>query len=69
VSVVVFAHAGHWLPQLLYLAPVAVLIVAVLVGRVRDRRSGRTRGHGDDTDWRAGASARQPRRARMRRDG
>jgi hypothetical protein len=50
VSVVVFAHAGHWLPQLLYLAPVAVLVIAVLVGRMRDRRSGGTRGHGDDAD-------------------
>ena len=46
MSVVVFAHAGHWLPQLLYLAPVAVLVIAVLVGRFRDRRSGRRR----DTD-------------------
>jgi hypothetical protein len=50
VSVVVFAHAGHWLPQLLYLAPVAVLVVAVLVGRVRDRRSGGTRTRGEDPD-------------------
>jgi hypothetical protein len=46
VSIVVFAHAGHWLPQLLYLGPVAVLVVAVLVGRFRDRRAGRR----DDTD-------------------
>jgi hypothetical protein len=41
--VTVFAHAGHWLPQLLYLAPLAVLVVAIVVGRVRDRR--RARGH------------------------
>jgi hypothetical protein len=50
MSVVVFAHAGHWLPQLLYLAPVAVLVVAVLVGRLRDRRSGGTRPPHDETD-------------------
>ena len=35
---IVLAHAGHWLPQLLYLAPLIVLIVAIVVGRVRDRR-------------------------------
>jgi membrane protein implicated in regulation of membrane protease activity len=34
----VFAHAGHWLAQLLYLAPLAVLVVAVAVGRWRERR-------------------------------
>ena len=34
------AHAGHWLPQLLYLAPVIVLLGAVLVGKWRNRRSG-----------------------------
>lgn len=38
---VVFAHAGHWLPQLLYLAPVVVLVGAFLVGRMRDRRAAR----------------------------
>jgi hypothetical protein len=36
--VVVFAHAGHWLPQLLYLAPVVVMLVALGVGKVRERR-------------------------------
>jgi hypothetical protein len=50
VSIVVFAHAGHWLPQLLYLAPVAVLVGAVLVGRVRERRSGGKPPPHDDTD-------------------
>ena len=34
----VLAHAGHWLPQLLYLAPLLVLAVAFVVGRVRERR-------------------------------
>ena len=50
MSVLVFAHAGHWLPQLLYLAPVAVLIVAVLVGRLRERRSGGSPPPRDDAD-------------------
>jgi hypothetical protein len=34
----VIAHAGHWLPQLLYLAPLVVLVVAIGLGRLRDRR-------------------------------
>jgi hypothetical protein len=41
--VIVLAHAGHWLPQLLYLTPLAVVIVAIVVGRARDRREARTR--------------------------
>lgn len=45
-----YAHAGHWLPQLLYVAPVAVLLGAVLIGRIRDRRSGRSAGRTEDTD-------------------
>jgi hypothetical protein len=39
--VTVFAHAGHWLPQLLYLAPLIVLVAAIVVGRVRERRERR----------------------------
>lgn len=35
-----FAHAGHWLVQLIYLVPLAVLIGVILVGRARDRREG-----------------------------
>ena len=35
---IVFAHAGHWLPQLLYLAPVAVMLGAVGLGKLRERR-------------------------------
>ena len=35
---IVLAHAGHWLLQLLYLAPVVVLGVAAGVGRYRERR-------------------------------
>jgi len=37
--VIVVAHAGHWLPQLLYLAPVLVMLGAVGVGKVRERRN------------------------------
>lgn len=38
---VVIAHAGHWLVQLAYLGPLAVLVVAFVVGRLRERRQGR----------------------------
>ena len=34
----VLAHAGHWLPQLIYLVPLAVLVGVILAGRIRDRR-------------------------------
>jgi hypothetical protein len=39
---VVIAHAGHWLPQLLYLAPVLVMIGAVALGKLRERRRKRS---------------------------
>lgn len=32
------AHAGHWLVSLLYLAPVVILVGALLVARARDGR-------------------------------
>jgi hypothetical protein len=35
---IIFAHAGHWLPQLLYLAPVVVMLGAVGLGKLRARR-------------------------------
>jgi hypothetical protein len=38
VAVLVFAHAGHWLVQLIYLVPLAVLVTVILIGRARDRR-------------------------------
>ena len=34
----VLAHAGHWLVQLIYIVPLLVLIGVILVGRARDRR-------------------------------
>jgi preprotein translocase subunit YajC len=36
--VLVFAHAGHWLVQLIYLVPLMVLVGVILVGRQRDKR-------------------------------
>jgi uncharacterized membrane protein YtjA (UPF0391 family) len=38
MTVAPFAHAGHWLAQIAYLAPLIVLVVMLVVGRVRDRR-------------------------------
>ena len=35
-----FAHAGHWLVQLIYLVPLAVLVGVIVAGRIRDRREG-----------------------------
>jgi len=35
------AHAGHWLVQLIYLVPLAVLVGVVVAGRLRDRREAR----------------------------
>ena len=34
----VIAHAGHWLVQLIYLVPLLVLVGVIIAGRVRDRR-------------------------------
>jgi hypothetical protein len=38
MPMLVLAHAGHWLVDALYLAPLVVLGLAVLVGKVRGRR-------------------------------
>ncbi|PTL56400.1 hypothetical protein [Paraconexibacter algicola] len=38
------AHAGHWLVSLLYLAPVVILVGALMVARARDE------GFEDDDD-------------------
>ncbi len=37
----VLAHPGHWAVQLAYLSPLAVLVVALVVGKVRERREAR----------------------------
>jgi hypothetical protein len=34
----VFAHAGHWIAQLLYLAPVVALVGALAWAKYKDRR-------------------------------
>ena len=36
------AHAGHWLPQLLYFVLVAVMAGAVGWGKLKERRNKRT---------------------------
>jgi hypothetical protein len=36
-----FAHAGHWLAQVAYLVPLAVLIGMILIGKRRERRERR----------------------------
>jgi hypothetical protein len=35
------AHAGHWLAQIAYLAPLLLLIVLLVVGKLRARRERR----------------------------
>jgi len=40
---IVFAHAGHWLVQLIYLVPLVVLVGVIVAGRRRDRRADRER--------------------------
>jgi hypothetical protein len=42
--VIVFAHAGHWAVDALYLLPVVLLVVAALNGRRRERREAREKG-------------------------
>jgi len=37
------AHAGHWLVQLAYLAPLVALVGMLLLGKLRDRRARRRR--------------------------
>lgn len=46
------AHAGHWLVSLLYLAPVVILVGALMVARARDGRLG-----DEDEDLDAGVFA------------
>jgi hypothetical protein len=37
--VIVLAHAGHWLAQAAYLAPLVVLVGILVVNRIRERRA------------------------------
>jgi hypothetical protein len=47
------AHAGHWAGQLLYLAPVLAMVVAILWAKIR--------GHGQEGDELDGGSGDLPR--------
>ena len=38
------AHAGHWLVQIAYLAPLVGLIAILVVGKLRERRERRRNG-------------------------
>ena len=38
-SVLILAHAGHWLAGLLYLAPVLIVVGALLYQSWKDRRA------------------------------
>jgi hypothetical protein len=35
------AHAGHWLAQIAYLAPLVVLVALLVIGKLRARRERR----------------------------
>lgn len=39
-STLIVAHAGHWLAGLLYLAPVLIVVGALLYQSYKDRRDG-----------------------------
>jgi hypothetical protein len=41
--VIVLAHAGHWLVDLLYVAPLIFLGGLMIAGKLRERRAGRER--------------------------
>ena len=49
----VLAHAGHWLVQLIYLLPLAVLVGVIVAGRIRDRREARSEGRPPEATPRA----------------
>lgn len=53
------AHAGHWLAQVAYTAPVLVLIVALGVTSLRDRRRERRGGEGAPADGQPASAASQ----------
>ena len=40
------AHAGHWLAQIAYLAPLVLLIGMLVAGKLRARRERRRRNEG-----------------------
>lgn len=47
-AALILAHAGHWLAGLLYLAPVLIVVGALLLQSWKDRRAGDADGREDD---------------------
>ena len=43
------AHAGHWLVQIAYLAPLVGLVAMLLLGKLRDRRERRRKAGATDS--------------------
>jgi cytochrome b561 len=41
MSVPPLAHAGHWLAQIAYLAPLVLLVAMLVAGKLRSRRERR----------------------------
>ena len=41
MSVPPLAHAGHWLVQIAYIAPLFLLIAMLVLGKLRERRERR----------------------------
>jgi hypothetical protein len=39
-AVLILAHAGHWIAGLLYLAPVLIVVGALVLQNWKDRRAG-----------------------------
>jgi hypothetical protein len=49
-AVVIVAHAGHWLAGLLYLAPVLIVVGALVFQSWKDKRLGPDEHEGDSPD-------------------
>ncbi len=47
VALLILAHAGHWLAGLLYLAPVLIVVGALVFQSYKDRRLGDDEREGD----------------------
>jgi hypothetical protein len=61
----VLAHAGHWLAQVAYAAPLVLVVVALVVSKLRDRRgkAEEPAAEGPPAAAAAGARERPPRQA------
>jgi hypothetical protein len=49
-ALLILAHAGHWLAGLLYLAPVVIVVGALVFQSMKDRRRGEDEGADDAPD-------------------